>query len=181
MGTIHPFTQLQPFDPITCDAMGLAFDSAWQELLMSSTRLASSAYADATREALAKHIIDLAQRGERDVNRLRGDAVAFVLDALSLAQEPLALEPEAQSRADPVLAQSGSRIRRTTYWVGDKPVSLVYIPALADEHPETINDERAAPPLYHRRPTVPGGRLIEVKNPASPATKRDAEGIGWGR
>ena len=64
---------------------------------------------------------------------------------------------------------------------GDKPVSLVYIPALADEHPETINDERAAPPLYHRRPTVPGGRLIEVKNPASPATKRDAEGIGWGR
>jgi hypothetical protein len=100
MGTIHPFARLQPFDPITCDAMGLAFEGAWQELLMSSTRLASSAYADATREALAKHIIDLAQRGERDVNRLRGDAVAFVLDALSLAQEPLALEPEAQSRAD---------------------------------------------------------------------------------
>ena len=24
MGTIHPFAQLQPFDPITCDAMGLA-------------------------------------------------------------------------------------------------------------------------------------------------------------
>jgi hypothetical protein len=51
-----------------------------------------------------------------DVNRLRDDAVAFVLDALSLAQEPeaaLALEPEAQSRADPVLSQpraaSGAR------------------------------------------------------------------------
>jgi hypothetical protein len=140
MGTIHPFAQLQPLDP--CDAMGLAFDSAWQELLTSSPSLASSAYADATREALATHIIDMAQRGERDVNRLRDDAVAFVLDALSLAQEPaLALEPEAQSRADPMLSQSG-HIRRTTYWVGDKPVSLVYIPALADEHPETINDER---------------------------------------
>jgi hypothetical protein len=66
-------------------------------------------------------------------------------DALSLAQEPeaaLAQEPEAQSLADSVPSQSGSRIRRTTYWVGDKPVSLVYIPALADEHPETINDER---------------------------------------
>jgi hypothetical protein len=62
---------------------------------------------------------------------------------LSLAREPeaaLAQEPEAQSRADPVLSQSGSRIRRTTYWVSDKPVSLVYIPALADEHPETINE-----------------------------------------
>jgi hypothetical protein len=28
----------------------------------------------------------------------------------------------------------------------DKPVSLVYIPALADEHPETINDERPRHP-----------------------------------
>jgi|RhiMetdeSRZDD1v2_1073273.scaffolds.fasta_scaffold581540_2 hypothetical protein len=146
MGTIHPFARLQPFDPITCDAMGLAFEGAWQELLMSSTRLASSANADATREALAMHIIDIAQRGERDVNRLRDDAVAY---ALSLAQEPeeaLALEPAAQSRADPVLSQSGSRIRRTTYWVGDKPVSLVYIPALADAHPETVNDERPRHP-----------------------------------
>jgi hypothetical protein len=122
--------------------MGLAFNSAWQELLMSSPSLASSAYADATREALAMRIIDIAQRGERDVNRLRDDAVAFVLGALSLAQEPLALEPEAQSRAEPVVSQSGSRIRRTTYWVNDKPVSLAYIPALADEHPETIDDER---------------------------------------
>ena len=79
------------------------------------------------------------------MNRLRDDAVAFVLDALSPAQKPeeaLALEPEAQSRADPVLSQPASRIRRTTYWVGDKPVSLVYIPALAEEHPETINDKR---------------------------------------
>lgn len=86
MSSIHPFAQLQPFDPITCDAMGLAFDSGWQELLISGTRLASSAYADATREALVMHIIDLAKRGERDVNRLRDDAVAFVLDALRRKQ-----------------------------------------------------------------------------------------------
>ena len=86
MGTIHPFARLQPFDPATCDAMGLAFDSAWQELLMSGSHLASSAYADATREALAMHVIDLAKRGERDVNRLRDDAVTFVLDALQRKQ-----------------------------------------------------------------------------------------------
>ena len=146
MGTIHSFARLQPFDPITRDAMGLAFDTAWQEWLVSGTHLASSAYAATTRKALALHIVDLAQCGERDVNRLRDDAVAY---ALSLAQEPeeaLALEPAAQSRADPVLSQSGSRIRRTTYWVGDKPVSLVYIPALADAHPETVNDERPRHP-----------------------------------
>jgi hypothetical protein len=64
-----------------------------------------------------------------------------------------------------VLSQPASRIRRTTYWVGDKPVSLVYIPALADEHPETINDERLRhrayfENLYHRHATVPGGHSI---------------------
>jgi len=31
---------------------------------------------------------------------------------------------------------SGKAIRRTTYWAFGKPVSLAYIPALADEHPE---------------------------------------------
>jgi hypothetical protein len=36
---------------------------------------------EATREALAMHIIDLAKTGVSDVNRLRDDAVAFVLDA----------------------------------------------------------------------------------------------------
>jgi hypothetical protein len=39
-------------------------------------------HVEATREAIAKHVIDRAKRGERDVNRLRDDAVAFVPDAL---------------------------------------------------------------------------------------------------
>jgi hypothetical protein len=86
MGTVHPFKEHQSFDPATCDAMGLAFNAAWQKLLLSGTHLASSVYADATREALAMHIIDLAKRGERDVNRLQDDAVAFVLDALQRKQ-----------------------------------------------------------------------------------------------
>jgi hypothetical protein len=51
MGGFHQFARLQPFHPITCDAMGLAFDTAWQKLLLSGTHLASSVYAEATREA----------------------------------------------------------------------------------------------------------------------------------
>jgi hypothetical protein len=86
VGTVHPFKEGQPFDNRTCEAMGLAFDAAWQNLLVSGTHLASSAYADATREALAMHIIDLAKRGEHDVNRLCDEAVAFVLDALRRKQ-----------------------------------------------------------------------------------------------
>ena len=66
--------------------MGLAFDTAWQRLLVSGTDLAASWYADTTREALAMHIIDLAKQGQRDVNRLRDEAVAFVLEALERKQ-----------------------------------------------------------------------------------------------
>jgi hypothetical protein len=39
----------------------------------------------------------------------------------------------------------GRGIRRTTYWAFGKPVSLAYIPALADEHPEAISDEPSTP------------------------------------
>jgi hypothetical protein len=82
MGQVDPFAARQLFDRATCQSLSLAFDTAWQKLLLSGTALASSGYADATREALAMHIIDLASAGERDVNRLRDGAVAFVTDAL---------------------------------------------------------------------------------------------------
>jgi hypothetical protein len=82
MGRVDPLAASQLFDPATCKALGLAFDTAWQKLLVSGSALASSGYAAVTREALAMHIIDLANKGERDVNRLRDDAVAFVTDAL---------------------------------------------------------------------------------------------------
>ena len=86
MGSVHPFAKHQPYDPATCNAMGLAFNTAWQKLLMSGSSLAYSRYADATREAIAMYIIDRAKAGEHDVNRLRDDAVAFVLDAVHLKQ-----------------------------------------------------------------------------------------------
>jgi hypothetical protein len=86
MGTVHPFAAHKPFDPQIAEAMGLAFDAAWQKLLVSGSELASSAYAEATREALAMHIIDVAKTGEREVARLRDDAVPFVLQALHRKQ-----------------------------------------------------------------------------------------------
>ena len=82
MGTVHPFAEHKPFDPEAAAAMGLAFDAAWQKLLVRGTHLAAPWHAEATREALAMQIIDVAKTGERDVNRLRDDAVAFVLHAL---------------------------------------------------------------------------------------------------
>jgi hypothetical protein len=46
---------------------------------------------------------------------------------------------QAQSRAARLPSVSKSGIRRTIYWSGGKPVSLAYIPALADEHPEATS------------------------------------------
>jgi hypothetical protein len=72
MGSIHPVARQKIFEPATCEALGVAFETAWQRLLVSGRALASSRYADATREALSPcNIIDLAQRGERNVNRLQ--------------------------------------------------------------------------------------------------------------
>jgi hypothetical protein len=43
-----------------------------------ASALAVSSRADQTKEALARRIIATAKTGERDVNRLKEDAVAFV-------------------------------------------------------------------------------------------------------
>jgi hypothetical protein len=86
MGRVDPFVASQLFDPETCKDLGLAFDTAWQKLLLSGSALASSGSAAASREALATYIIDLATLGERDVNRLRDQAVSFMTDAFPRKQ-----------------------------------------------------------------------------------------------
>jgi hypothetical protein len=67
--------------------MGLVFASILAVAAIPVASVAVSAmtpkaHVEATREAIAKHVIDRAKRGERDVNHLRDHAVAFVPDAL---------------------------------------------------------------------------------------------------
>ena len=67
--------------------MGLVFGSILAAAAVPLLAMAVSAttpkpHVEATREAIAKHVIDRAKQGERDVNRLREDVVAFVPDAL---------------------------------------------------------------------------------------------------
>jgi hypothetical protein len=47
-----------------------AFDDAWAKLKTSGSALAENGCAPSTRALLAKRIIETAQKGERDVNRL---------------------------------------------------------------------------------------------------------------
>jgi hypothetical protein len=88
MGSVYQSPQFQPFDPKTAEVMRLAFHTAWQALLVSGSELVASFRAEATREALVLRIIELAQDGERDVVRLRDQAVAYVLQAKETAPGP---------------------------------------------------------------------------------------------
>jgi hypothetical protein len=55
-----------------------AFDNAWAKFKASGSALAGEDYAPSTRDLLAKRIIERAQKGERDTNRLVDDGIAYL-------------------------------------------------------------------------------------------------------
>lgn len=68
---VIPFGRRQTLDPETNVILGRAFDAAWLTLRAAKGEEGS----DEMRTALARRIIDMAQRGERDVASLRDDAL----------------------------------------------------------------------------------------------------------
>jgi hypothetical protein len=63
------------FDPETVITLGTAFDEAWRSLQNSGVYFTSAHMAEATREGLARRIIESAKGGERDPGRLRDNAL----------------------------------------------------------------------------------------------------------
>jgi hypothetical protein len=51
---------------------------AWKKIQQSGSEFARPAYANAMREEIAKHVIDMAGRGEMDQRRLSEDAIEFL-------------------------------------------------------------------------------------------------------
>jgi hypothetical protein len=70
------------FDPEATHAMGVAFDSAWHDLEASGNIFSSQFTADWARKRIATRIINMVHRGERDPDRLRDDALAYLAHAL---------------------------------------------------------------------------------------------------
>ena len=68
----------QAFDSDEVKILTDAFDQAWQAVEKSGGCFASNTYKNATRELLALRIIEIAQLGERDPNRLREDALLYL-------------------------------------------------------------------------------------------------------
>ena len=72
------FRRETAFTPETIQILAAALDEAWERLRQSGSPLARPAYSRAMREAVAKRIIEMAQRGVQDREALAEDAVRFV-------------------------------------------------------------------------------------------------------
>ena len=66
------------FDANEVKTLTDAFDQAWKAVEESQICFSSDAYTNAARELLALRIIEVAQLGERDPNRLRNDALSYL-------------------------------------------------------------------------------------------------------
>ena len=76
--SIIPFLRGAAFDPEAIAILGAAFDAVWDTVRKSGSPLADEAQAAITRERLAKRIIELGQKGERNHQRLVEDALAHL-------------------------------------------------------------------------------------------------------
>jgi len=77
---IVPLLANASFDPETVETLSAAFDDAWEKVKQSDSSLARPAYARGAREILAKRIIEMAQRGERDKKALSDAAVTYLTE-----------------------------------------------------------------------------------------------------
>ena len=73
--SMHSLSTNNVFDAETMKILASAFDAAWEEIKTSDGSPAGERHADETRELLARHIMALAQRGERNPNRLIKNAL----------------------------------------------------------------------------------------------------------
>ncbi len=68
------------FDPEMVETLSAAFDDAWKKIKQSGSIFARPAYERGAREILAKCIIEMAQRGERDKKALSDVAESYLAE-----------------------------------------------------------------------------------------------------
>jgi hypothetical protein len=77
--SIVPLLAQSAFDPEFIETLVAAYEEAWRELEKSGSTFASPRYRRAAQEIVAKRIIEMAQRGERDGAQLAKDAAAYLV------------------------------------------------------------------------------------------------------
>src|SRR5262245_52005330 len=89
------------FDSETTELLGAAFEAAWEKLNTSGSALAEGSEAALTRELLAKRIIELAKRGERNPDRLVENALDYVVRSRAASDSALTMKSAVLSDATP--------------------------------------------------------------------------------
>jgi hypothetical protein len=75
---IVPLLQEAAFGPETTEILTTAFNKAWDKFKLSGSALASDACAPSTRALLAKHIIERARQGERNIDLLAENGLTYL-------------------------------------------------------------------------------------------------------
>jgi hypothetical protein len=75
---ILKFSRETAFTPETIEILAAALDEAWERMRQSGSRLTRPAYSRVMREVVAKHIMEMAQRGAEDREALVADALRFI-------------------------------------------------------------------------------------------------------
>jgi hypothetical protein len=78
-----PLLPQSAFDPEIIEILVAAYEDAWEKIEQSGSIFASPRYRRAAQEIVAKRIIEMAQRGEREPARLTDDAVAYLARSYS--------------------------------------------------------------------------------------------------
>jgi hypothetical protein len=67
------------FDPETIEILNIAIEDAWREVQSNGGPLARATYARITRAVIAKRIMEMAKKGERDRRKLSEHGVRATL------------------------------------------------------------------------------------------------------
>jgi hypothetical protein len=89
------------FDSETTELLGAAFEAAWEKVNGAGSALAKGPEAALTREALAKRIIELAKRGERDPDRLVENALDYLARSRATCDGAITTQTAVLTRATP--------------------------------------------------------------------------------
>jgi len=76
--SIIPLFAQSAFEPEMIETLVSVFETAWQKVEKSGSKLAAPSHRRAAQEIIAKRIIEMAQRGERDPDGLADDAVSHL-------------------------------------------------------------------------------------------------------
>ena len=77
---ITPLLVNSSFDPEAVEILSGAYEDAWEKLKQSGSSFTRPAYERGAREILAKYIIEMAQRGERDRSQLSEAALTYLAE-----------------------------------------------------------------------------------------------------